>query len=153
MRNFGLSLVMMGVIGCGVGGLSAATCTFTGATDGYWNKAANWKDGAIPQNGDDVILANTTVTTVNNNIQNLTIGNLTLSGWGTKGASGTAGGDNQFYLQGQKLTLTGDVTFTSKLRLNLGLNLCLAAGTHTFSMPSGINNARFDITGGGHDLG
>ena len=35
---------------------SAAKCTWTGTSSGYWDDGANWSTGTAPQAGDDVVI-------------------------------------------------------------------------------------------------
>ena len=75
---------------------------FTGAVDAKWSTPGNWQGGEIPVNGDAVTLASTTRTTINNDIEGLTLASFTFSGYGTQGASG---GNNQAYLQGKPVKI------------------------------------------------
>lgn len=123
---------------------------FTGAVDRYWSKPGNWQGGVVPVSGDSVVLASTTQSHVVNDIQGLTLVNFTFSGYGEDGSGnkGAASSQYQAYLEGNGFTLAagGNLTLTSKVRLNHCLNVVLAEGAHEMSTVSG---ARWDITGGG----
>ena len=81
----------------------AATCTST-ATDTNWNSASHWSGcgGSVPQNGDTVVIATTTVVDTDTNF----IASLTIN----TGRTLTIGNDNS---NGTTVTVTGNVTINS----------------------------------------
>lgn len=52
-----LKMLTVAAVGLSVSVLSAKTCTWTGST-GNWSDAANWQDGVLPEDGDDLVVAN-----------------------------------------------------------------------------------------------
>ena len=68
---------------------------FTGEVDGKWSTPGNWQGGEVPVDGDSVTLASTVRTTINNDIEGLTLANFTFSGYGNKGATGSKHGEGR----------------------------------------------------------
>ena len=120
---------------------------FTGAVDAKWSTPGNWQGGEIPVDGDAVTLASTVRTTINNDIEGLTLASFTFSGYGTQGASG---GNNQAYLQGKpvKIAAGGAIQLTSTVRINQQMTIELLEGTHELVV-SKASGARWDTLSAG----
>lgn len=141
---------------CALGGLAAgavlssggAVRTFTGAKSGLFSDPANWEGGALPENGDSLLLASTTQTTLQNDLEGLVVSNLTFAGYGTEGAGGSGAGNNA-RLTGNGFTVKsgGALVLTSKVRLNQHVAIALEPGEHELSVNEG--SARWDVTGDG----
>ena len=126
---------------------SGADKVFTGAVDANWNTPGNWEGGAVPVNGDSVTLASTTQTTINNDIEGLTLSGFTFAGYGSQGSGGT-GASNNAWLKGKKIKLSAgaNIALTSSVRINQYMEIELLEGAHEISTASG---ARWDTVGGG----
>ena len=127
--------------------MSGADKVFTGAVDANWNTPGNWEGGAVPVDGDSVTLASTTVTTINNDIEGLTLSGFTFAGYGSQGAGGT-GSSNNAYLTGKKIKLSAgaNIALTSSVRINQYMPIELLEGAHEISVATG---ARWDTVGTG----
>ena len=79
---------------------SAATLTWTGATDADWSEVGNWDTG-IPVDGDDLIFSGTSNTTTNNDLAVIAIAGIQFN-------NNTAG--ESFSLAGSDINLTGAIT-------------------------------------------
>ena len=129
--------------------VSAAEKVFTGAVDRYWSKSGNWQGGAVPVSGDSVILASTTQDHVHNDIDGLTLANLTFAGYGKSGSTlGSGGTAYNVYFEGKAFTLApgGNIVQTSVVRMNQAVPIVLAAGAHEMAI---AKNGRWDVTGAG----
>ena len=120
---------------------------FTGAVDAKWSTPGNWQGGEIPVNGDAVTLASTTRTTINNDIEGLTLASFTFSGYGNQGASG---GNNNAFLQGKaiKIAAGGAIRLTSTVRINQQMTIELLEGAHELEV-STASGARWDTQSAG----
>jgi hypothetical protein len=59
---------------------ASGTDTWTGAASSYWGVAANWAGNAVPASGDNVVFpAGTPATTVNINVSNVVVQNITIN--------------------------------------------------------------------------
>jgi hypothetical protein len=66
---------------CHTARVSAATKTWSGASNGNWNVAANWTNNAVPVSGDDLVFpANIVATNSTNNIGGLALNSITFNG-------------------------------------------------------------------------
>ena len=136
-------------IACVFAVLSAlgAEKVFTGAVDAKWSTPGNWQGGEIPVTGDAVTLASTTRTTINNDIEGLTLASFTFSGYGNQGASGN---NNNAFLQGKpvKIAVGGAIRLTSTVRINQQMTIELLEGTHVLEV-STASGARWDTQSAG----
>jgi hypothetical protein len=93
-------------------------CTWTGVIDTNWSTAANWSGcgGTHPQNGDNLIFDDTglgEITTLNNDLANLQVGSITLTG----------SGNNSYYLNGNDISLSGGIDNTASTSEGWQINL------------------------------
>jgi hypothetical protein len=89
----------------------AATKTWDGSSSGFWGTAANWAGTVVPANGDDLVFpANASRFTLTNNIANLALSSITLSG-------------SNYLLRGNVITLTNVITANQ------------SSGTNTIEFP------------------
>ena len=121
---------------------TGADKVFTGEVDGKWSTPGNWQGGEVPVNGDSVTLASTVRTTINNDIEGLTLANFTFSGYGNKGAGGN---NNEAWIQGKpiKIAAGGAIAITSNVRLNQQMTIELLEGAHTLAV-STVSGSRWD---------
>ena len=115
---------------------------FTGEVDGKWSTPGNWQGGEVPVNGDSVTLASTVRTTINNDIEGLTLASFTFSGYGNKGATGN---NNEAWITGKpvKIAAGGAIAITSNVRLNQQMTIELLEGAHTLAV-STVAYSRWD---------
>ena len=121
---------------------TGADKVFTGEVDGKWSTPGNWQGGEVPVNGDSVTLASTVRTTINNDIEGLTLANFTFSGYGNKGSGGN---NNEAWIQGKpiKIAAGGAIAITSNVRLNQQMTIELLEGAHTLAV-STVAYSRWD---------
>ena len=98
-------------------------CTWTGATDLKFNTATNWSGcgAGVPQAGDNLIFDNTSLSasaTLDNDITGLSVNDITFQGSNSGGFA--------FYLTGNAITLTGNITANSTSSANISNNLVLS---------------------------
>lgn len=105
---------------------AANTCTSTGT--GAWSTAATWSGcgGAVPQAGDDVVVAASHTVTVDDNTN--AVASLSVSGTLTIGNSGTA----------RTVTVTGDLTIASGATVQV---LTTSNANHELFLGGNLSNA------------
>lgn len=125
LLTLGFSVIIFGLLALtNSTSVFAATCSWTGATNGNWNTSSNWTScgGTIPQNGDGISIPNTASnTTTTNDIVGLTVASIA--------------SDVNFVINGNDLSISGGITVTSGF-LIIHPNLTLTAG-QTFNNASG----------------
>ena len=142
MAAFLMSLTSLFVLG--VPSASAATRTWDGSSgDGKWSTPANWSSDTAPVNG-DIVTFDMTVpvaydTVLNNDISNLNIAGITLTGAGTTNKS--------FKITGNKLILTGGITENQTSgTIKLALDVTLGANlTYTSLVKHGVYFGSTDV--------
>lgn len=108
-----------------------AAISFSGASGGNWNVAANWSGGVLPTSDDDVTISGKTVNVVNGD--NVVAGSVTIQNSGTS----TVGTLN--ILSGGTLTVSSSTVTTSSLLIHGGV--VNNQGTLSVSCRSGSNAA------------
>lgn len=100
----------------------ADTLTWTGnGTDANWSTAANWSSTGthtVPQNGDSVYAAATTGSTVQNDLENLSLAHLELK-YIRNGSQGTSG-RKYVNFTGNAITLTGGLSALKTTQTSVG---------------------------------
>lgn len=131
---------------------SAATLTWTGGGDGTsFSDTANWSTAAAPQDGDVITFSHTGLTAqqvLNNDISNLSLDGITFTGNATNYYSYT--------LQGNDITLTGDITNTTTgteagyIVPTVQVNITLGGSVGVSKTNIGVNGATLAL--GSHAL-
>ena len=84
-----------------------ATAIFNGAVDGYLGNSANYPDGHVPANGDNLELDPSAQTTVTNNLPTLSLNTLTFVG-------------SNYNFTGNALQVTGGISVAPGMAVMLG---------------------------------
>lgn len=137
-------------------------CTWNGGTSGNFNSAGNWTScgGTVPQNGDNLVFDNTTLTgdaTVTDDLVGLSVGTITFQGTNVSGFNFTITGATALSVAGGitdtsnnatsdqislDLTLTADQSFTDTAGAfglvigNSSFTNILDLGSHTLTLNS-----------------
>ncbi len=101
--------------------------------DDLWTRINNWVGGVVPVNGDSVIFAGTTRLNPDNNISSLSLVDITF-----------ANGAGAFDLDGNQITLTGDIISNDNTDMDIGMDIILSAGVHIIDTTS---TGRIDLEG------
>lgn len=132
-------------------GSGSDTCTWTGGGDLTFNNAANWSNcgSAAPANGDALVFDNTALSdnvTINNDISSLSVSGITFTGTGTY----------RFILDGNELTVTGNISADQdaviELSLTLGADVTLSSGTGSDGLRIGAFDGSNTLNLVGNDL-
>lgn len=131
---------------------SAASLTWTGAGDGTdFSDTANWNTGAAPQDGDVVTFSHTGLTestVLNNDISGLSLDGINFTG--------TASNYYSYTIQGNDLTLNGNVTNTvSGARAGyvvpvIQADITLSTNVNVTKVGIGVNGSSLNL--GAHSL-
>lgn len=103
------------------------TCTWVGASGGFWATAANWSgcdNGGVPENGDSLVFpAGASNTIMNNNLSSLSVESITFNGGG-------------YLITGNDFTITGITAITANQSASISANVTYNSGSHVNIYPA-----------------